>query len=633
MRRLLALAAGALLLATVPLATAGAEGNDDSLAIDAVDVGDHPDVRVSVTAPGDLAPDDVTTAFTVLEDGEERPVEGRLASSADLQVILAIDTSGSMGGPPIVAARDAAAAFLKTLPGDVALAIHEYATVPSVVTDFDASRRQHARGIAALEAEGNTAMFDAVVEAVEAFPEANGDTRRAIVLLTDGEDNESTADLAVVTELLVAEGVSLHGVEYQTSSSDPESLHAVTEASGGSVYKTDDADALGRIYEQLARDLVNRYSLVYTSESSGEVELTVALTADGTTSTATRTVELPEPPAEAGDDGAAAVPPGSSDGSGRTWLATTGLVAGAVLWFLALALLTLTLFVPGERRAQLAGAARHGTGTHRTLGEVTDRVTLVAEHALQNRGYERGLNAALERAGLDLRPGEFVVLVASAGVTALALGVALSGWLAGVLLSVVAVLVARLAVSFLASRRQSRFAEQLSDTLQLLSGSLRAGYSMLQAVDAVAREADSPTSEEFGRLVVETRLGRDMNEALDAMADRMDSEDFRWVAQAIEIHREVGGDLAEVLDTVAGTIRERDQIRRQVKALSAEGRLSAYVLLALPFGVGFMIFLTNPGYLAELTQGGLLGWGLIALGLVLMTIGVIWMRKLVRLVF
>ena len=108
-----------------------------------------------------------------------------------------------------------------------------------------------------------------------------------------------------------------------------------------------------------------------------------------------------------------------------------------------------------------------------------------------------------------------------------------------------------------------------------MAGSLRAGHSLLRAVDSVASEADAPTSEEFARIVNETRVGRDLNDALDEVAERMGSDDFTWVAQAIAIHREVGGNLAEVLDAVGHTIRERNAIRRQVKALAAEGKLSA----------------------------------------------------------
>ena len=168
--------------------------------------------------------------------------------------------------------------------------------------------------------------------------------------------------------------------------------------------------------------------------------------------------------------------------------------------------------------------------------------------------------------------------------------------------------------------------------LQLLSGSLRAGYSITQAADAVASESASPTKEEFRRLLVEIRLGRDLGDALDAMDRRINNDDFSWFVQAVEIHREVGGDLAQVLDAVAATIRDRNRIRGQVKALSAEGKLSAYVLAALPFGVGGILALINPDYLGELTSSAF-GYGMILFGMFLMGIGALWLKKTVRLDF
>jgi tight adherence protein B len=389
------------------------------------------------------------------------------------------------------------------------------------------------------------------------------------------------------------------------------------------------------IYEQLAADLVDTYEIGYLSEGTGSVEVTVELDRDGTTLSDTRIVDLPSDVPPVGDrtDGDEDDEVTAVVAEPRGPLTWVGLIGGAVAWFVALFLLLLALFAPREGRAQLAGAASRAGRGRSGVQSLAERATLVTEEALDRRGYTAGLNAALERAGIDLRPAEFVIVVLSAALGAFAVGFVLSGAIAGLILTLIAVVVAKLFVSIKADRRQSAFAEQLSDTLQLLSGSLRAGYSLMQAIDAVAREADAPTCEEFGRLVVETRLGRDTGVALQAMAERMDSEDFGWVIQAIEIHREVGGDLAEVLDTVSGTIRERDQIRRQIKALSAEGRLSAWVLLALPFGVGGFIFLTNRPYLAELVNGGLLGWVMVGTGAVLMTGGVVWLRKLVRLEF
>jgi tight adherence protein B len=466
--------------------------------------------------------------------------------------------------------------------------------------------------------------------------------RQALVFLTDGEDNASDATVEEVATQLAASEVTLQGVEYLTAFTDEVGIRTLAAASGGQTFSASEPDALIRIYEDLAADLVNSYTLRYTSEATGSTEVTVTLDDPDAPASATRTIELPvdappEPEGQptAGDTAAeepAALAPPVQHPPATSATSRLGLLLGAAAWFLALALLFIALFVPRERRAQLSGAAsriRGASGGH----EVAERVTLVTEQVLRRRGYDRGLNAALERAGIDLRPAEFVVVTAGAAAGAFAVGLLLGGPLLGLVLTGATVLVARLLLSFKADRRQARFAEQLADTLQLLAGSLRAGYSLMQAIDAVAREADAPTSDEFGRVVVETRLGRDTNDAFQALADRMQVEDFSWVMQAIQIHREVGGDLAEVLDTVGETIRERDQVRRQIKALSAEGRLSAYVLLALPFGVGGLIFLTNRPYIAELTSGGLLGWGLLGTGAILMTVGVVWMRNLVKLEF
>jgi len=622
-------AAAVLVLLLLPAVSVAAQPNPPTMRIGDVDVDAYPDVRVEVAVPASTDDADVLDRFAIQEDGQVREILGvRQASSADLQVALVIDTSGSMGAEAMGDARAAATAFLDQLPAAAQVAIISYATDVVVHTGFDAARADHAAAIAGLSADGNTALYDAVLTAIAEFPAPGPETKQTIVLLTDGADTVSEAVLDDVVDTIAVTEITLRGIAYRTEDADDASMLALADATDGSVAQADDPEALNSIYESLAAELTNRYLVDYRSQASGRVELSVALALDDGQVVAQRTVDLPSTaiPTEA----AAPEAPSSAitlpDIDARPLL-----YGGLALCFLALALVLTILFAPRERRAQLWGTARLARGGNGR--EFAQRATLMAERSLDRRGYRTGLNAALERAGLDLRPGEFVVLTACAAFTAAVVGGLLSGWIAAVVLGLLAVVVARLAVSVKTSRRQAKFADQLGDTLQLLAGSLRAGYSFLQALDSVAREADAPTSEEFSRLVVENRLGRDAIEALHAMADRTASEDFQWVVQAIEIHREVGGDLAEVLDTVAGTIRERNQIRRQVKALSAEGRLSAWVLAVLPFGVGLAIYFTNRPYLAELTQGGLLGWGLLATGALLMTMGALWLRSIVRIEF
>ena len=240
--------------------------------------------------------------------------------------------------------------------------------------------------------------------------------------------------------------------------------------------------------------------------------------------------------------------------------------------------------------------------------------------------------AMLERAGVKTRLQDFVLLIVVGALVAGAVGLVLVGPLLGVALALATPLLVRMALNVLAGRRKSAFADQLDDSLQLIASSLRAGHSLLQALASVAQEAEEPTREEFARILNETRVGRELGLALDETAARMDSDDFSWVTQAIAINREVGGNLAEVLDGVGHTIRERNQIRGQVKALSAEGKLSAYVLMALPFGIGGFLAFSNPEYMLKFTESAM-GYALIVGSVVLLTVGALWLRKVVSFKF
>ncbi|MGY1702217.1 type II secretion system F family protein [Geodermatophilus sp. SYSU D00766] len=314
-------------------------------------------------------------------------------------------------------------------------------------------------------------------------------------------------------------------------------------------------------------------------------------------------------------------------------LASPGvLLLGLLLVGGGLALLTLGAVPPGPRRVPLARLDPSIAPPPTLLSKVTAQASGGVEQVIARRGGVAAGAAALERAGIGLPLAEVVLLT---GLAALVLGAA--GWLlggvaAGLLLAVLAPVGARVLVRLRTGRRQARFADQLDDALQLMASSLRAGHSLLRAIDAVAEQAPAPIGEEFARIVNETRVGRDLGAALDEVGERVDSDDFRWIAQAIAIQREVGGNLAEVLDTVATTIRERNAIRRQVKALSAEGRLSAWVLMALPGGIVAFLSVTNPAYVATFTES-LSGWVMVAVSLGLLLVGGLWLRKTVRIRF
>lgn len=296
---------------------------------------------------------------------------------------------------------------------------------------------------------------------------------------------------------------------------------------------------------------------------------------------------------------------------------------------LAVVLILLVLLIPSRA---VAGRRRLGIKEKPSaLTRSTEKVTELIDKGLA--GERRAVwERALDRAGLKMGPAEFIIFVGAAALVALALGLLAGGPVAGVMLAGLAVVAAVIAVTVRSDRRKAAFAEQLDDILTLLASNLRAGHSLPQALDSLTGDIEEPASSEIIRAVTQVRVGRDLTEALSDVAERMDSDDFRWITQAIAIHRQVGGNLAEVLDTVANTIRERGQVRRQVASLSAEGRLSAYVLIALPFFVVLFLSLVNPGYLAVFTSTAI-GWVMLAMAAVLLVVGIFWLRATVKVEF
>lgn len=264
----------------------------------------------------------------------------------------------------------------------------------------------------------------------------------------------------------------------------------------------------------------------------------------------------------------------------------------------------------------------------RAAGAATGRIGRVLDRSGRGRRWAH----ALDLAGIRMDVADFVLVAGAVVLAASALGMVLQGPALALLLATLTGVGVLAWVHVRAGRRRSQFADQIDDMVTLLSSNMRAGHSLLQGLNHVAREVEEPAAGELARVVNQARVGRDLTEALADTAERMDSDDFRWIGQAIAIHRQVGGNLAEVLDTVAETVRERGQIRRQVKALAAEGKLSAMILMALPFGMAGLLSFVNPEYMGLLVESPL-GWTMIVAGLVMLTLGGLWLRKMIEVRF
>jgi tight adherence protein B len=245
-------------------------------------------------------------------------------------------------------------------------------------------------------------------------------------------------------------------------------------------------------------------------------------------------------------------------------------------------------------------------------------------------GFSARLEATLEQAEFPMKAGEFAALIVLCAVGGGIIGALLLGNIIFVLLiAAAASVIPYIWLMRARKKRQKMMAEQLPDVLSILASSLRAGHSFLQALDQVAGEIKDPSAGEFHRVVSEIRLGRSIDDAMVEMADRVGSEDMRWAVMAVNIQRQVGGNLAEVLDIVANTVRERAYVQRQVRVLSAEGRLSIAILSALPFGIFIYLALMNPEYVNPLFTT-MLGRVLLLVGGALMATGIFVMTRIVR---
>ena len=260
--------------------------------------------------------------------------------------------------------------------------------------------------------------------------------------------------------------------------------------------------------------------------------------------------------------------------------------------------------------------------------EWAGRATAMAETLVRRGNLEETFLDRLEAAGLNMRVAEFVLIsLGSAFIPPLLVLAITRNLLVTVVVVLLGVVGPFIYLSVRASRRQAKFDEQLPSTLQLLAGALQAGHSLQQAVDTVVHEAGDPIAGEFHRVLTEARLGRPLEEALEAMARRTRSVDFEWTVMAIRLQRQVGGNLAEVLRTVSQTIRDRYSLKRQIKALSAEGRLSSIILSVLPLLLFMALLILNPVFLRPLFTTSI---GLMMMGgsVVLMLFGVFWLKKI-----
>ncbi len=647
-------AVGALVVGLALLVLGPAGAQEPSLRVEVFDTADYPRVQLTVSTPPALAGFEIPPEdFTVVEGVAAVDATITRLPTEGLDVALLIDTSGSMAGEALAEAQQAAVTFVEQMPPGVEVALVGFGEEAEVVSPLTQDRAELIEAIGTLRSRGETALYDGLVTATGVFA-ASDNARRVVVMLSDGGDTVSAGSLEDAIVAVLDAEATFYAVELQTAENDSEPLERLGAAADGEVVAAGDPEALDAIFTEIAAALVSRYEIEFGATQYGPTRLVVTVDSAAGSASLVRVVRFPDPPPPPAPPPAeepVAVPEAPPARLAPAPLTVPDyeplptvvvepgplssgavLAGGLVAVFLALASLAFYTARGGARVRLVASDARKMMKTRRgtLLSNLTERAAEAAEHTLDRRGRRGQLERALEAAGLTLRSGEFVVLVAGSALAAYASGTVVAGPAVGLVLAVAAIAGFWLGVQHKVTKRRATFADQLMTTLQLMSSSLRAGFGLLQAIDVVAEEARSPTADEFHRVKVEVHLGRDLDDALEAMAERVGGEDMMWVAEGIAIHREVGGDLSEIIDGVAHTIRERNRLRRQVKALSAEGRYSAVILVALPFAMAAFLAYSNPDYLSELFKNES-GRTALAVGAVLLVAGIGWMRKLIKL--
>lgn len=633
-----ALAVAALAAALLAAGPAVGQGDVRPLPVVSVDTSQYPLVQVVVAAPAELG-DQVlgAEAFSVTEAGESRIPQVAGLATEGLEVAVVVDTSGSMSGEPMTAAKAAALALLRQLPESVPVAVVSFGATAAVVAPRSTDRAAQLAAVDGLRAGGETALYDGIVLALDQL-DAGAASRPAVVVLSDGHDTVSAATVNRATGALAGARALFAAVELRTPESDTAALERMARATGGRVVAAGDPTALEGLFEEIGRELVRQYALSWETSGRGEVTLAIVLETGGIRAETQRALVLPAtpPPAPPSSTAPQTLTPttprpepkavGPAPGDGNLW-DRWGLTLGAIIVAAGMLGILSTVLVQSTPRSRALDSYRPDR-LHDTFWTFTEKAGAAADKVLTAGGMPR-LGLALDRAGIDLRPGEFVLTVGGGAAAAMVVGWLASSVALGLILAAVVILMARVVVARRIKRRCRLFDDQLADTLQLVAGTLRAGYGLSQALDTVSREAQSPSREEFRRVVVETRLGRDLADSMRELVARMHSRDLEWVVEAFEIHAEVGGDLAEVLDTVAATMRDRTRVRRQINVLAAEGKLSGIVLTALPPGVAVMMAMTNPGYLRELVDTRT-GNVMLAGAVVLVSVGAVWLSRIVK---
>jgi tight adherence protein B len=595
-----------------------------SVRLSGIDTSSYPTVRATVfssAGPG------IRPALT--EDGSAVTGFDGVNLANSKSVVLAIDRSRSMQGAKFANALSAARQFVASKPSSDGVSVLAFASNVLRVSRFSQNPGDADAALQSLTLDQHqgTALYDAVEVAVRELTAQGG--ARVLILLTDGTDTSSTHSLDEAAQDARRHNVLVYSIGIAGKGFTPDALQRLAQDSGGAFYRAASSSALAGVYQAIAAALRNTWRVEYvTAARPGEsIRLQAAVVGAGTASASTRIPTslgriAPSQPSKI-------FPKGAYGPSGPLAVG----IAVAVLALFAF----ISIFAAYRGSWVRSRIAAHIGETKVTAKQKRQAQGLAAfqaifhatEGALGNLKQWRWVQRMLERGAIPLRTVEFFwIMVGSAFMLGFFGAVAGQSPFVILLLMAMGAGVPFLFAWFKMRRRLKAFEDQLPDLLITIAASLKAGHSFKQGLQAVVEEGQPPASEEFGRVLTETSLGRPMDEALAEMAERCGSKNFEFAITAVTIQRQVGGSLASLFDMVADTVRQRQQFARKIRGLTAMGRMGSYTLVGIPFFLALAMTVINSTYMRPLYHTKA-GHFMLVGGLVMMTLGAAILKKIV----
>jgi tight adherence protein B len=539
--------------------------------------------------------------------------------------ILLIDASNSMRGAPIAGAMEAARAFLAERKPSLPVAVIAYNPEVTVLTDFTTAGKTLAASVssAPTTAEG-TAIYDALIRAAD-LAEEKGLPRTTAVLLSDGHRRGVQASRSEALEALNEANVRVISVGLRSPEYDAETLQSVAQRTGGTYVLSNKPAGLERIFSQIGSQLANEYVVSYRSLLGPEVDAVVTAKA----------ARYPAARATYTTPSLSLGPRGSFD---RGWIDSVILsrflmafVVVSILALLTFAVLTAFDVRSRSIRRRMAQYVTVPTEEESSIrrAEVASMLADRAQKRVAGQRWWQSFEKDVELAGYAASPVTIAGWTVIGGVLASIVAALVVQSLFGLLVGLAAPVVTRLLVKQKVSKMRKTFGEQLPDNLDVLAGALRAGHSLVGAMNVMVEGADEPSKTEFRRMLQDEQLGVPIDQALMVTAARMENLDIEQVAIVTRLQREAGGNTAEVIDRVVENIRGRMEIRRLIQVLTAQGRLARWVLTALPLVlVGFLMFI-NPDWLDPLFETNL-GRAFLVLWALMLIAGSIVIKRIVE---